>query len=183
MNKWCHMVTPLMLSVLLLLSGCTKEPYESSIIKDPQSSETQISPRPSEGIVDQIGEVSTVNIEAVNGRTIQEDRYWCHIEDEDGIYLMISPETTLYSFKFVSVEVDETEAGIQYSIGNELYSVDKITPEKPFLVRIQIAGLLPTYGIIFKDQNNDERFYTINMKGTDTSEAHPYYLQEIEVID
>ena len=129
--------------------------------------------------VDQADSAQTVSIEYVKEEDIEETLYWYHIEDEDGIYLAITRETTLRSFRFVAVEAKETEFGLQYSIGEELYSINELTAEKPFLVKMQFAGLLPTYGIVFQAENNNERFYTINMKGTAPSESAPYYLQEI----
>ncbi len=130
-------------------------------------------------------EESTDNTLAVNITTVEDDiaknnSYCQYIKDEDGIYLVISPDMTVTSFKFVTVQVEETESGLRYSVANELYSIDELTPEKPFLVKMQFVGLLPPYGIVFEDQKNNERFYTINMKGTDVTESYPYYLSEVE---
>lgn len=143
-------------------------------------SETQLPARPAVEMVDQADGAPTVRISSVEGEEVEKSLYWHHIEDETGIYLEISPETTIYSFQFVSVEVEETASGLQYLVGEERYAIGALAPEKPFLVKLQFAGLLPTYGIVFEDHNHHKKFYTINMKGTDPGESYPYYLQEIE---
>ncbi len=105
--------------------------------------------------------------------------YCQYINDENGIFLVISPNAVIRSFRFVTVQVDDTELGLIYSISDELYSIDELTQDKPFLVKMQFVGLLPTYGIVFEDQKNNERFYTINMRGIDHTEGQPYYLNEV----
>lgn len=66
--------------------------------------------------------------------------------------MVISPNAVIRSFRFVTVQVDDTELGLIYSISDELYSIDELTQDKPFLVKMQFVGLLPTYGIVFEDQ-------------------------------
>ena len=130
---------------------------------------------------DQVAGAQPVGIQPVEEEAIGEGLYWQHIEDGDGIYLAISPQTTIHAFRFVPVMWMETETGLHCSVGEARYAVNTLTAEQPFLVKLQFAGLLPTYGIVFQDETNRKRFFTINMSGLDPKESDPYYLQEIDI--
>jgi len=164
------MIILLVMALSLSLTACVEAPF----------SEPQEAAGPSIEAGEQMDHTLSVDIRDVDAEDAEEGAYWLHIEDENGIYLAISPEITVTSFKFVTVKTEETESGLQYLTDEERYSMDELTPDKPFLVKMQFAGMLPTYGIAFEDQNGRERFYTINMKGTGPEESYPYYLSEIE---
>jgi len=164
------MILLLVMALSLSLTACTEAP----------SSEPQETVGPSIEAGEQIDDTLSVEIIDVSEEDAEEGAYWLHIEDEDGIYLAISPEITVTSFRFVTVRVEEAESGLQYLTDEERYSMDELAPDKPFLVKTQFVGMLPTYGITFEDPNGHERFYTINMKGTGPEESYPYYLSEIE---
>ncbi len=125
------------------------------------------------------GNTAAVRIEAVEEQEVEEGAYWQHVEDEEGIYLAISPDTSVSSFKFVALHVEEVESALHYLIDEERYEIEELTPDKPFLVKLQFAGLLPTYGIVFEEQNGQERFFTINMAGIGPEEGNPYSLSEV----
>lgn len=151
-------------AVLVLLNGCTNP--------------AGLSPGHNRPIPDEELHVDIEIVENESGGNLSS----CHfIQDEDGVCLMLTPNMAVQSFKFVALTVEEDNRELKYSIADELYSVEEISPEKPFAVKMQFVGLLPTYGIVFEDQNGNERFYTINMKGTDPSESFPYYLSEADL--
>ncbi len=179
MNKYGYMMILLIMALSLLLAGCTEaQPGDDGLTEAPFS-ETPDNTGPSTETEEQTDHALSVDIWDVPEEDIEESSYW-HIADEDGIYLAISPDATVYSFKFVAVHAESAKSGLQYVIDEELYSIEELTPDKPFLVKMQFVGLMPTYGIVFEDQNNHERFYTINAKGTGREESYPYYLNEIE---
>ena len=145
-----------------------------------ESSNTEKHSEPtSTGTESSTDDILSVSIEAVEDQVAKAGSYCQYINDENGIFLVISPNAVIRSFRFVTVQVDDTELGLIYSISDELYSIDELTQDKPFLVKMQFVGLLPTYGIVFEDQKNNERFYTINMRGIDHTEGQPYYLNEV----
>ena len=146
----------------------------------PRSYVADSSSEPSAGTESQISNVLSVSIEAVEEQVSKTGSYCRYVKDEDGIFLVISPDANVRSFRFVTVKVEDTESGLRYSVADELYSIDELTTEKPFLVKMKFVGLLPTYGIVFEDQNNNERFYTINMSGIDAAEGQTYYLNEVK---
>ncbi len=180
MNKYGYMITLLIMALSLSLAGCTEVQPGNNILTEASSSEPPNTTEPSIGIEEQIDHALSVDIRDGREEDIEKSACWQYTADEDGIYLVISPDDTVYSFKFVAVHVESAESGLQYLIDEELYSIEELTPDKPFLVKMQFVGLLPTYGIVFEGQNNHERFYTINAKGTGREESYPYYLNEIE---
>ncbi len=163
--------------LLLFLAGCTAAQPGDSRSAEAPSVEPSNTMEPSIEIEEQIDHGLPVTMRDGREEDLEEGACWQYIADEDGIYLVISPDDTVYSFKFVAVHVEE---GLQYVIDQELYSIEELAPDKPFLVKMQFVGMLPTYGIVFEDQNNQERFCTINAKGTGREESDPYFLSEIE---
>lgn len=192
MNKCVYAFFLLIIVMLVSLTGCVSSvglPPDSNMASVPSSSNTEKHSEPTitgtESSTDDIGtesstdDILSVSIEAVEDQVAKAGSYYQYINDENGIFLVISPNAVIRSFRFVTVQVDDTELGLIYSISDELYSIDELTQDKPFLVKMQFVGLLPTYGIVFEDQKNNERFYTINMRGIDHTEGQPYYLNEV----
>jgi len=169
MDQYRYVMLLLVLALPLSLTGCKEAPATETTTAEPSIE-----------VEEQTDNTISVDIKDVKEEDIGEDAYWYYVRDADGIDLAIIPEATVRSFKFVGLHAEEAESGLRYVIDNELYSVDELGPEKPFLVRIQFVGLLPTYGIVFEDPNGQEKFYTINMRGTGPEESYPYYLDEIE---
>ena len=192
MNKCVYAFFLLIIVMLVSLTGCVGSvglPPDNNMASVPSSSNTEKHSEPTitgtESSTDDIGtesstdDILSVSIEAVEDQVAKAGSYCQYINDENGIFLVISPNAVIRSFRFVTVQVDDTELGLIYSISDELYSIDELTQDKPFLVKMQFVGLLPTYGIVFEDQKNNERFYTINMRGIDHTEGQPYYLNEV----
>ncbi|MPN31087.1 hypothetical protein SDC9_178561 [bioreactor metagenome] len=59
-------------------------------------------------------------------------------------------------------------------------SADELSPEKAFVVKLLIPGLIPAYGISYVDENGMEKYYTIHLDGRGKDEAPPYLLLEFE---
>ncbi len=188
MNKFKYMTILLIMALSLSLTGCAEVQSEDNTLTEPPSisaeapsSEPPTTTEPGIEIEEQIDYALSVDIRDGREDDLEEGACWQYTADEDGIYLVISPDDTVYSFKFVAVHVEEgPQYLLQYLIDEELYAIEELTSDKPFLVKMQFVGLLPTYGIVLEDQNNHERFYTINAKGTGREESYPYYLNEIE---
>ena len=182
MDKRVGVVFLLIITMLVSLTGCM-----DSVGLPPDNNKSSVSPsssvempfEPSTGTESPTNKELSVSIEAVEDQVAKIGSYCQYVKDEDGIFLAISPDADVRSFRFVTVQVEDTESGVQYSVADELYSIDKLTTDKPFLVKVLFVGLLPTYGIVFEDQKNNERFYTINMRGIDATEGQPYYLNEV----
>ncbi len=180
MNQYRYIVILLITALPLSLAGCAEVQTGNNILTEAQSSETQNTMEPSTEAEEQINHAPIVDITDVREEDIEEGSYWQYIVDKDGICLVISPKATVYAFTFVGVEAGWTEAGPEYSIIEEQYTVEELTPDRPFLVKMLFVGMMPTYGVVFEDEHGCERLYTINAKGTGPEESYPYFLQEIE---
>ncbi len=176
MKKYGYSIALLMMALSLSLAGCKEVQSESDPFTQEPSSEAPGTAEPSMETEEPIVHALSVEIREGREEDLEEGACWQYTADEDGIYLVISPDDAVYSFKFVAIHVEE---GLQYLIDEELYAIEELTPDKPFLVKMQFVGLMPTYGIVFEDQNHDERFYTINMAGIGPEEGDLYFLNEI----
>ncbi len=103
-----------------------------------------------------------------------------YINDEDGARLIIRTDTEIKDFAFISVDYDNAGDKLFFLAGDTLFSVDELSPEKPFVVKLMIPGSVPAYGISFVDENGVERYYTINLSGRGEEEGPPYILLEFE---
>lgn len=109
------------------------------------------------------------------------DSFHEYINNEDGDTLIIRTDTEIKDFAFISVNYDDTGDKISLLAGDTLFSVDELSPEKPFVVKLlDPGGVLPVYGISFVDENGVERYYSINLSGRGVEEAPPYSLIEFE---
>ncbi|MDD2217879.1 MAG: hypothetical protein PHX63_05555 [Eubacteriales bacterium] len=126
---------------------------------------------------------SPVNIEierATDKLLSKYDSVYEYIKDEDGIRLMIHTDTPLKDFAFISVDYVDKEGEFYFVEGSQLFQIDELSPEKPFVVQLQIAGSIPNYGISFVDENGDEKNYIISYSGRGEDEAPPFSLLEFE---
>lgn len=94
----------------------------------------------------------------------------------DGARLIIWTDTVIKDFAFITVDHDDTGGKLSFLPGDTLFSVDELSPEKPFVVKLLIPGSTPAYGISFMDGNGVERYFSINLSGRGADEALPYYL-------
>lgn len=106
------------------------------------------------------------------------DSFHEYINNEDGARLIIWTDTVIKDFDFITVDHDDTGGKLSFLPGDTLFSVDELSPEKPFVVKLLIPGSTPAYGISFVDENGVERYFSINLSGRGADEAPPYYLLE-----
>jgi hypothetical protein len=106
------------------------------------------------------------------------DSFHEYINDEDGAELIIWTDIVIKDFAFIAVDHDDAGGKLSFLAGDALFSVEELSPEKPFVVKLVIPGSIPAYGISFADENGAERFFSINLSGRGANEAPPYYLLE-----
>jgi len=94
-----------------------------------------------------------------------------YINDEDGDKLIIWADTVLKDFNFITVDYADKENKFSFRAMDKLFSVDELSPEKPFVVKLKIPEGIPAYGISFVDENGAVRYYTINVSGSFVGEA------------
>jgi beta-lactamase regulating signal transducer with metallopeptidase domain len=88
-------------------------------------------------------------------------------KDEDYQRIVITPYIELKNFKFIEIGYDESENKVKYFEKNVLYSIDKLLPQKPFVVTWMEWGSIPHRGISFVDENNKTRSFYIAQSGKD----------------
>lgn len=139
MNKCVYAFFLLIIVMLVSLTGCVGSvglPPDSNMASVPSSSNTEKHSEPtSTGTESSTDDILSVSIEAVEDQVAKAGSYCQYINDENGIFLVISPNAVIRSFRFVTVQVDDTELGLIYSISDELYSIDELTQDKPFWLR------------------------------------------------
>lgn len=163
------------LAIILALGGCNTVKPEDSGTLLPTSSPSETPPSGDVEVLNNI-QIDRATDELLN----KYNSFHEYNIDEDGDRLIISTDTVIKDFAFISVDYDDTGDKISFLAGDKLFSVDELSPEKPFIVKLLIPGSVPTYGISFVDENGVERYYTINLSGKGEEEGPPYFLLEFE---
>lgn len=172
MKRRCCVVL-ITLVIMLGIAGChnTEQPSNAQ-------TETLLTPAPSKYTESALG---NLHIELATDELLNKyDLYHEHINDEAGARLIITTDTEIKDFAFISIKSEDTGNKLCYFAGNTLFSVDEMSPQKPFVVKLLFPGSLPSYGISFVDENGVQRYFAINLSGRDPEEAPPYFLLEFE---
>ena len=170
------------LVIILALGGCKDavKPEDSGTLPPTSApSETPLSPATFEYVESTLGNfhISRTTDELLN----KYDSFHEYIINGDGDTLIIRTDTAIKDFAFISVNYDDTGGKVSLLAGDTLFSVDELSPEKPFVVKLlDPGGVLPTYGISFVDENGVKRYYSINLDKRGVEEAPPYFLLEFE---
>lgn len=91
--------------------------------------------------------------------------YWG--EDSDYITAIgFTAAETLTDVRFGMLDWFETES---WQMAQELYTIDTLTPEQPFLAQVTFWGDTTTYGLSFTDADGAPRHYFIMISGKDGS--------------
>ena len=87
------------------------------------------------------------------------------IHRENGAGFLIRIDKPVRDFEYIrlGVELAEEASVFVYFIDYVLYSIDELTPEKPFFIKTFIhVGALPGYAIAFTDASNTRRHFSID---------------------
>ena len=57
----------------------------------------------------------------------------------------------------------------EYTMDRELYTIETMTPDQPFLAQVCFYGDMTTYGISFTDADGAQRHYAVSISGMDGS--------------
>ena len=100
--------------------------------------------------------------------------YWS--EDADYITSIgFTAGETLKDVRFGLLDWFEREA---YTMAQELFTIDVMTPDQPFLAQVCFYGDMTTYGISFTDAKGDARFFAISISGMDGSLLCREYMED-----
>lgn len=88
--------------------------------------------------------------------------------NESSVRLLFTANKTVKDFKFLNLEVLDTsqDGKMKYKI-KEVYELEKLTPQKPFLATVVYYGDLTTYGISYHDDSGDKVVYAVSVSGED----------------
>ena len=76
------------------------------------------------------------------------------------------PAEKLTNVRFGLLDWFETES---WQMSEELYTIDEIDPDRPFLAQVVFWGDMTTYGISFTDADGAERHFALSISGKDGS--------------
>lgn len=125
--------------------------------------------------------LNNIHIDRVTDKLLDKyNSFHEYINNEDGDRLIIWTDAEIKDFAFISVDHNDKGDKISFITGDILTSIDELLPEKPFVVKLLIPGLVPAHGISFVDKNGVKRYYTINLSGRGEEEGAPYFLLEFE---
>lgn len=171
-------VSFIILVMFLGIGGCINAEQPSPTQTETLSTPVPSTPTPSEYVESTLGNfhIALATDELMN----KYDSSHEYINDEDGARLIIWTDEKIKDFAFISVDYEGTGDKISYLAGDILFSVDELSPEKPFVVKLMIPGSVLAYGISFLDENGVQRYFAINLDGRGAEEAPPYFLLEFE---
>lgn len=90
-------------------------------------------------------------------------------DDEGFQRIIITTNVLVKDFKFIEIGFEERDSNIVLLEDKVLYSLEELSPEKPFLVTWMDQGTIPHRGISFVDESNEVRNFYITMSGEDGS--------------
>lgn len=172
----------MILAILLGIGGCKQAKPLTSVQSEVPPSPTQCETLPSPASYEYV-ETALENLHIARATDEQLNKYNSsheYINDEDGDRLIIRTDTEIEDFAFISVKLDESGDKLSFLAGNTLFSIDELSPEKPFSVKMLLPGSLPAYGISFRDIYGVKRYFCILMDGRGVEEAPPYFFLEFE---
>ena len=100
--------------------------------------------------------------------------------DRGGTVFVIWVNIPVRNFAFIEVSIgQEGEDSIYLYANQQLHLIDELSPEMPFVVRTFIGCGIPTRGISFLDENDEQRYFLLSTCGLDGSIVlMPYPLDE-----
>lgn len=150
----------LMLAFAMLFSGCTNSSTPDSDM-----------PESTDPIVSETEDVSLRVDYATDELLSKYDSFeeFVEFKDEDYQKIVFTTNITVKDFKFIEVAYKEEDSNISFFENKVLYSLDELSPEKPFIVTWMEQGAIPHRGISFVDETNTTRYFYIAMSGKDGS--------------
>ncbi|MEA4895463.1 MAG: hypothetical protein VB064_09375 [Oscillospiraceae bacterium] len=168
--KQSKMLLFFMVTFELLFAGCTNLSIPGSNMLEspsPAASETAEVSAPLESSASVTDEVF-VSVDYATDELINKyDSFYEFVEFKDEGYQKIIFTTCISVKDFRFIEVGYKDEDI--NVNKVLYSMEELSPEKPFVVTWMEWGSIPHRGISFVDETNKIRYFYIAMSGEDGS--------------
>ena len=99
------------------------------------------------------------------------DSYFEFIEFEDENYqkIIFTTNIAIKNFRFIEIGFKDEDTDFTFFENKELYSIEELSPTKPFVVTWLEQGTIPHRGISFMDETGTIRYFYISMSGMDGS--------------
>lgn len=115
---------------------------------------------------------ATVSVRFADGSLPPEGQYDT-FDAESGemqTQIVLSTDAVVRDFKVLSLsDGDMDDDGKMHFKTKELTSYDRLTPERPLVVKTVFYGLIPNNGISYVDENGATRTFAVDMSGEDGS--------------
>ena len=167
--------------VLLFLTACNspsaaydnpKEDYVAEVVEVPELTATLLESASEEPLYEDEPipetEVSTfqatdeiqISITAVTDEFLSKYESYVEFAEYDMPFPGIAfiPNVPVRNFRFIEIN----GATIEFIVERDIYTLDKLLPEKPFVVSWQARGSSPHRGISFTDENNVTRYFVFH---------------------
>ena len=156
----------------ILLTACTN-PSKSGTLEPPAPvvPEKEVPPSPLELTTTATEEVE-ISLDLMRDELL--DKYasyeeFIEFDDESYQKIIINTNVAVKDFKFIEIGYEEKENSPVFLENKILYSLEQLSPEKPFIVTWMEQGAIPHRGISFVDESNATRYFYITASGEDGS--------------
>ena len=115
---------------------------------------------------------ATVSVRFADGSLPPEGQYDTFDAETGEIQtqIVLSTDAVVRDFKVLSLTDGEMgEDGKMHFTVKELTSYDRLTPDRPLVIKTVFYGLIPNNGISYVDETGATRFFAIDMSGEDGS--------------
>lgn len=126
------------------------------------------SPEPS----DPVTEKALVNVDYATDELLSKyDSFseFTEFEDEGFQKIIFTTNIAVKDFKFIEVGFKDDNIDFTFFESDVLYSLEELSPAKPFVVSWMEQGSIPHRGISFIDETGATRHFCITMSGEDGS--------------
>ncbi len=83
--------------------------------------------------------------------------------------IVFAPAKAVKNFKVLALEFKDAKDDDIFFATKELITVDTVSSEKPFLVKLSFIGSIPNYGVSFEDEQGNLHYFTLSESGEDGS--------------
>lgn len=101
-------------------------------------------------------------------------------QSEWTVNAVLSTDVPVTDFKVLSIAMEgiDDDGTMSFRVSEELYSLNELSPEKPLVLGVEFAGMVPDTGISYRDTDGTEQFFALSMSG----ENEDLLLQKAELL-
>jgi hypothetical protein len=86
--------------------------------------------------------------------------YDSFVRDDDLVRIAFTSNVPVkdFSWLYLTFEFDDID-GIVYDVGEELYSLEELNPQKPLVVSWTEVGMMSCFGFSYRDENGQKKYF------------------------